>query len=207
MDDGTLDYYDRNASRLAVRYEGADMSAYQSILSEVFKYKKDLLELGCGSGRDASFMLSRGFDVVGVDGSLDLIVEAQKFHPELSDRLYGMRIPEEYDFPGDSFDGIYSVAMLMHLEKPEIHETIRRSYNFLKEGGLFFFSVPSKRNDLVDGERDKNSRLFNVMLYEEWREICEAEGFVEERHYFTGDNLGRNNVEWLNLIVKKPDGN
>ena len=54
MDRQTLDYYNENAEKLAELYETADMSAVHSLLLPFLPEKVSVLEIGCGSGRDAA---------------------------------------------------------------------------------------------------------------------------------------------------------
>ena len=46
------------------------------ILLKTFPPKLQLLEIGCGSGRDASFMYQHGYDVLAIEGSKEMIAEA-----------------------------------------------------------------------------------------------------------------------------------
>lgn len=38
-----------------------------------------ILDLGCGSGRDSKYFLSKGYDVVSVDGSIEICRLAEKY--------------------------------------------------------------------------------------------------------------------------------
>jgi hypothetical protein len=52
-----------------------------------------VLELGCGSGREAAFLRQVGHDVKGVDASQEIIEEALRRHPELAGRLSCQAVP------------------------------------------------------------------------------------------------------------------
>ena len=54
----TQNYYSTNASLLSPRYESANVSELQSKLLNNFKNKHKILELGCGSGRDAAYSIA-----------------------------------------------------------------------------------------------------------------------------------------------------
>ena len=58
MDRSTIDYYNENAGKLAELYETADMSEVHSVLVRFLPEKVSVLEIGCGSGRDAAFLLA-----------------------------------------------------------------------------------------------------------------------------------------------------
>ena len=74
----TLNYYETDSKNLSFRYENADVIEVQKLLLQTFEKNSKLIEIGCGSGRDASFMTKNGFDVIGIDGSKNMIEEAKK---------------------------------------------------------------------------------------------------------------------------------
>jgi hypothetical protein len=59
MDRSTIYYYNKNADKLAELYETADMSEIHALLVRFLSEKASLLEIGCGFGRDAAFLLAR----------------------------------------------------------------------------------------------------------------------------------------------------
>lgn len=53
----------------------------------MWPWKARLLELGCGSGRDAAYMLDNGFDVIASDAVQDMLDAAAVCHPALAGRI------------------------------------------------------------------------------------------------------------------------
>jgi len=176
----TLAYYENNAKHLSARYESAKIDNIHTLLLKTFLSRSYLLEIGCGSGRDASFMSRNGYDVLAIDGSEKMITEARRYHPELVDRLKVMNIPNELDFEPSSFDGVYSIATLMHLDKNEINRTIEKIAMILKSGGKFFFSVSIQRDDVDDHGEDEKGRYFATMSEPDWMTCCEKHGLQFE---------------------------
>ena len=68
MRDKTLEYYENNAATLAERYESLDRRYIQTELLGIFSGKDKVLEIGCGAGHDAAFLMSKGIEVIGCDG-------------------------------------------------------------------------------------------------------------------------------------------
>ncbi|MEA3455290.1 MAG: class I SAM-dependent methyltransferase [Campylobacterota bacterium] len=172
----TLSYYENNAKHLSQRYESAKVDHIHALLLNTFPSNSYLLEIGCGSGRDAGFMQRNGYDVLAIDGSREMIAEANRCHPELADSLEVMKIPDELEFEPSSFDGVYSIAMLMHLDKSVIDQTIQKIAMLLKAGCKFFFSVSIQRDDVDDQGKDEKGRYFITMSELEWIAVCKKYG-------------------------------
>ena len=199
----TLSYYENNAKHLSQRYESAKMDNIHALLLNTFSSNSYLLEIGCGSGRDASFMHRKGYEVLAIDGSREMIAEAKRCHPELADRLEVMKIPEHLQFESSSFDGVYSIATLMHLDKSGIEQTIEKVVTILKTDGKFFFSVSIKRDDIDHDGKDDKGRHFTTMTELEWVSCCEKYGLRLEHSEITSDGLDRDGIVWLTCVVRK----
>jgi ubiquinone/menaquinone biosynthesis C-methylase UbiE len=153
------------------------VEALHTLLTKSFPKNAKLLEIGCGSGRDAKFMMESGYHVTAIDGSSKMINEAKQIHPTLTPHLLVKQLPHGLDFQTNSFDGIYSIATLMHLEPKEIEESIEKIYRLLKPKGKFLFSVSLQRDDTNTNHRDKHNRLFTSLTEKEWTELCTHQGF------------------------------
>lgn len=197
-------YYDGDVASLIERYESADVSDLQKRLCKTFPKGGKLLELGCGSGRDASYMLSAGYDVVACDASSSMLDAAVVCHPELEGRLFESVMPAHLEFADEEFDGAYSVAMLMHLDEEQRVACFKEVYRVLKFDACFVFSVCLKRAGLDETGRDVKGRFFAELSENRWKDEClscglETVAFVLEK----GDGLGRADVEWGTFMVRK----
>ncbi len=201
----TLSYYENNARHLSQRYESAKVDNIHALLLNTFPSKSYLLEIGCGSGRDAGFMHQNGYHVLAIDGSREMIAEAKQCHPELVGRLEVIKIPDELYFESYSFDGVYSIATLMHLEKDSIDSAFEKISMMLKPGGKFFFSVSIQRDDVDAQGKDEQGRHFTSMLEVEWIRCCEKHGLKLEYSEITGDGLGRDGIVWLTCVARKEE--
>lgn len=201
----TLSYYENNATCLSQRYESAIMDNIHALLIKTFPSKTHLLEIGCGSGRDAFFMFRNGYDVLATDGSKEMIIAAKECHPELTGRLEVIRIPDELHFEPSSFDGVYSIATLMHLDKSDIDKTVENVAMLLKAGSKFLFSVSVQRDDVDVHGKDQKGRHFTSMNKAEWVRCCEEYGMEHEYSDISSDGLDRNGIVWLTCIVRKGD--
>lgn len=202
MRTNTINYYEKNANLLINRYESADVNEVQTLLLQTFVNKSKLLEIGCGSGRDASFMIRSNYDVIAIDGSKNMIKEAKKIHPELSEKLLHKTLPNDLYF-NISFDGIYSIATLMHLSRDDLETAISKIYDLLNQNGKFLMSVSLFRSDINQNGFDEKGRFFLVLNFDEWIKLCENIGFKILDKKTNKDGLNRDGIEWLTLVAQK----
>ena len=148
-------------------------------------------------------MQSHGYAVLATDGSEEMVAEAKRCHPELAERLKMLQIPEGLHFEAERFDGVYSIATLMHLEEDAIEKTIEKIVSLLKPGGKFFFSVSVQRDDVDEEGNDAKGRHFTALSKEAWVEYCKKYGFVLEDAIVSGDGLDREGIIWLTCVVRK----
>ncbi len=201
----TLAYYEHNATQLHKRYNGADVAQLHKQLSTYFSKGARILDVGCGSGRDANFMLSAGYDVLAIDASSAMVLGATNKFPGLSGRCYTVMIPNELsEIKQDSFDGIYSIAMLMHLKEDEIEKALLGFIRLLVGGGILFFSVCLSRGDKISDDFDRDGRRFTLREKKWWQTLCQSCGYVNIKSDITSDGLHREEIEWLNLLCEKP---
>lgn len=198
----TLDYYERESSQLSIEYERANISELHQLLLNTFNNKDKLLEIGCGSGRDASFLNKKNYDVVAIDGSQNMIKEAKKFHPEMKTSFICKNIPNELSFE-KTFDGIYSIATLMHLNKQDLERTLLLIYNLLNFNGRFLLSIAITRDDINKDGLDKNKRYFLILEEKVWIGLCQNIGFKLLSKVTRDDGLNRKKIKWLTLILEK----
>ena len=205
MNQTTLKYYEKNGKNIAQRYESADVSDLHRVLNASFKSPATLLELGCGSGRDAAFMTKQGFTVTAVDGSAAMIESAVNHHPELSGCLHTLQLPEGLSGIFGIFDGVFSIAALMHFSRPHIEAILKQVNALLVPKGTFFFSVPIQRDDVRNDEFDAKGRRFTTMTEAKWLDLCKKYGFEPIRSSITEDGLGRKGIAWLNCLTEKSE--
>jgi SAM-dependent methyltransferase len=201
--DTTIKYYTTHVKDLVRRYESADVKDLHTLLTDSFPPGARLLELGCGSGRDAAFMLENGFDITASDGIQEMVDAAGACHPALAGRLRCIRLPEDLTPALGVFDGVYAVATLMHLTRPDIQEVFSRIHRILVPDGRLFFSVPLHRDDVATDEFDAKGRRFTALTHAEWTGLCRRAGFDILTSTPTSDGLGRKTFAWLNCLADR----
>ncbi len=200
----TLEYYKLNFQELTKRYESVNLDNIHQQLLRCFSGSKKLLELGCGSGRDASFMMREGFDLTATDGCIEMLNAAENYHPELKGRLNLLLLPKGLDrFTPLSFDGVYAVATLMHLLPEDIICTVKKVFSLLKPGGIFFFSVCLEREGIDKNGYDADGRLFILRDQSWWHDSCKDAGFLIQNSEILSDAMTRSGIKWLTIQAYK----
>lgn len=127
-------YYEAYDDRYA-QVHGQDLQWFASspspIVGEVLErhnIKGKMLEIGCGEGRDAGYLLERGCDVLATDVSPAAIRYARKRFPKFAQRFQVLdclteRLEERFDF-------IYAVAVV-HMLVPD--EDRNGFYRFIRD--------------------------------------------------------------------------
>jgi len=202
--DRTLDYYERNAPEIAAGYESVEMRRTLHGISGYLPEGAALLEIGTGSGRDAAWLLEQGFSVTGIDGSRRMIGEAVSRHPELHDRIRHCVLPDPLPFPAERFDGVLSLATIMHLREETIPPVLGEINRVLRPGGLAALSVSVERSGLSERGEDSRGRHFTVLSVAAWRRLLGSAGFEMVRDWANPDATGRPGVSWATLIARRP---
>ncbi len=115
------------------------------ILSEDGINEGLVLELGCGTGSMTEELASRGYDMIGVDYSEEMLEVAIKKREESGhDILYLHQDMREFELYG-TVKAVISICDSINyiLEKDDLLEVFRLVNNYLDPGGLFLFDLNS----------------------------------------------------------------
>jgi len=104
-----------------------------------------VLDVGCGTGVDSTYLSKNGFTVHGIDFSKSAIEKAKEYEwKNLSFEcasILGTVIPDE------SFEGIYCSKLLHLLQKEDLDNAVKKLYCTLKKGGTAVFAVLSDEDN------------------------------------------------------------
>ncbi len=140
-DKETIDWYNANAKSYTEHVRNADDSIYHAYYEKPAMYAnlpdltgKHVLSLGCGSGEDTQYLLSKGaIESVGIDISIELINIASTSYPDCT-----VMDMEHLDFPDASFDFVYSSLAIHYIE--DWSTVFNEVYRLLKPDSFFLFS-------------------------------------------------------------------
>ncbi|MBD5460020.1 MAG: class I SAM-dependent methyltransferase [Lachnospiraceae bacterium] len=168
--------------------ERAEMpEAEEVLLSE----RNLVLELGCGTGNLTQRMAARGFDMIGVDNSQEMLSIAMEKRTQGISPLYllqDMRELELYSTVGTVLCVCDSINYL--LSEEDVSEVFRRVNNYLFPGGIFIFDF----NTVY-----KYEQVIGDATIAESREDC---SFIWENYYDCEEQV---NEYDLTIFVKDAD--
>lgn len=98
-----------------------------------------ILEIGSGHGRMLHHLLSRGFDVRGVELSPSRIAEGRRLYGDLP---YTLVTGPELPFEDASFDAVLSFDVFEHI--PNIDHHLREVSRVLRPHGRYLLQTPNK---------------------------------------------------------------
>lgn len=102
-----------------------------------------LLDLGCGTGTLSFLLEGKGYDIIGVDVSEDMLAVAnEKKYDENSSAIFLCQSGEELDLYGTIDCAVCSLDTVNHISTLEkIRETFEKISLFMNMGGIFIFDI------------------------------------------------------------------
>ena len=193
----TIGHYDNVADDYWHGTRNHDVSQNYEAFLEAIEGKPpfDILDLGCGPGRDLQYFNSMGHAVIGLDGSEALVSLARLNSgcEVLQQNFLAMNLPE------CRFDGVFANASLFHVPSQELTRILLEISTTLKSRGVLFCSNPRGNNEEGLGG-SRYSCFFNL---DTWRDYVVDAGFIEVRHYFRPAGLPRDRQPWLATVWRK----
>ncbi len=164
----------------------------QGILREYGIEDGLLLELGCGTGSMTECMAGYGYDMIGVDHSIEMLELAWKKKEKSGhDILYLNQDMREFELYG-TVRAVISVCDSVNyiLEDGGLTEVFRLVNNYLDPGGIFLFDFNTEY---------KYRKILGVQVIAEDREDC---SFIWDNYY---DDKERINEYELTLFIREEE--
>ena len=171
-----------------------NMSALLDHIEAAAPYQ--ILDFGCGPGRDLKAFAMLGHAPVGLDGSAQFAAMARSY----SGCAVWQQDFLKLDLPAAQFDGVFANASLFHVPSQELPRVLRDLCATLKPGGVLFSSNP--RGDNSEGWN--RGRYGAYHDFDAWSAFVTAAGFVPLTHYYRPPGLPREQQPWLASVWRKP---
>lgn len=136
-----------------------------------------------------------GFSVDGLEPSKNMAsIASKRTHSNI------FNIPVESLDIAEDYDGIWACASLLHVNKESFPYVIRAILRALKYDGYLYISLKEGDEQI----RLEDGRLFNLFTEEKISKIFEnLPNASIIKSWSTTDSAGRDDVAWLNIMIKK----
>ncbi len=194
----TLAYYDQRAEAFWEGTRDHDVSQNISALLQHIEAAPpfELLDFGCGPGRDLATFKALGHSAIGLEGSAQLAAMARTHS--------GCTVLEQnfldLALPANHFDGVFANAALFHVPSQALPRVLLELHRTLKPRGVLFSSNP--RGDGQEGWEGGRYGAFHD--WETWLGYMTAAGFVELTHFYRPTGLPQEQQPWLASVWRKP---
>ena len=151
----------------------------------------DILDFGCGPGRDVKYFHSLGHRPLGLDGSAKFCRMARQYTgcPILHQRFLSLALQPQ------AFDGIFANASLFHVPGSELPRVLSELHSALRPGGILFSSDPRG-----DDEGWHGLRYGHYMQLDASKYYLNQAGFEVIRHYYRPAGKPIHEQPWLAMV-------
>ena len=194
----TIGHYENNAESFRIGTKDHDVSQnIEAFLGALPKGKQlDILDFGCGPGRDLNVFKQMGHRPTGLDGSKEFCKMTQKLSkfPILHQKFLHLELED------NSFDGVFANASLFHVPSLELSRVLKEIHSALRKGGILFSSNPRGSTEGWQGQR-----YGHYMEFEESEIYLKQNGFKILDHYYRPSGKPRELQPWLAIVSQRQE--
>jgi SAM-dependent methyltransferase len=133
---------------LAAEFGNIDIYLFDQLQKGRISATDRVLDAGCGSGRNAYYLLTQGVDVFGVDANPSAVAGMRELAAELNRPAGGDRFRveplERLTFDSGMFDVVICSAVLHFArDDDQFNAMVQELWRVLRSGGLFFARLAS----------------------------------------------------------------
>lgn len=186
-------YYNKNAKDFFNETVKADMSKQYKDFLALLPVGSKILDAGCGSGRDSLIFMNRGYEVVALDGAIEMCQLAGAY---IGQEVVHMQF-SEIDF-APIFDGIWASASLLHVPSYELEEILKKLKKALTPQGILYASFK-----YGDFEGERNGRYYHDLSKGRAEALFTTLDFKILKMWITNDTRPAHvDEKWLNILVQ-----
>ena len=188
-------HYEENAESFRIGTQHHDVSQNIAALLDALPQEKtlDILDFGCGPGRDLRVFKALGHRPVGLDGCKEFCKMAQEQSgcPTLNQQFLKLELEE------NSYDGIFANASLFCVPSQELPRVLTELHSALKKDGILFSSNPRGNAEGWQGQR-----YAHYMEFETSQLFLQQAGFKTVEHFYRPAGKPRVEQPWLAIVSR-----
>ena len=153
-----------------------------------------VLDLGCGTGSLTEILAAKGYDMIGADGSAEMLeIAMEKKAQSGHDILYLLQDMREFELYG-TVRAVVSVCDCVNYitDEKELEQVFHLVNNYLDPEGIFIFDFNTEY---------KYKEILGEQTIAEDREDC---SFIWDNYYYEDESM---NEYELTLFIKEQDSN
>jgi ubiquinone/menaquinone biosynthesis C-methylase UbiE len=112
-----------------------------------FDFSK-VIELGCGTGKNTTYLLTKADKVIGLDFSQEMLNRAKAKIQNERAEFHKADITASWDIENDSADLVTCSLVLEHIK--DLDPVFNQAYKALINGGIFFISELHPLNNIQE---------------------------------------------------------
>lgn len=188
----TLKYYNDNSENFKMKWDNY-LFDIPNTFASYLKSGDNVLDLGCGTGRDSLYFKDKGLNVTCVDGAINMCkIASEALNIEVENKTYF-----DLDYK-DMFEGVFACASLLHLKNDDLKIVLKKIYDSLRYNGIMYSSF-KYGND----ERYEDGRYFNDMTLDKFNRLMNESGSNFEIVKAWNTAQYGSDREFLNIILRK----
>ncbi len=189
-------HYEENAETFRIGTQDHDVSQNIAALLDALPTDRtlDILDFGCGPGRDLRVFKALGHRPVGLDGCKEFckMAREQSGCPTLNQQFLKLELEE------NSYDGIFANASLFCIPSQELPRVLTELHSALNNDGILFSSNPRG-----NAEGWQSQRYGHYMEFEASQIFLERSGFKVIEHFYRPAGKPRAEQPWLAIVSQR----
>ena len=189
------------------------MEGYRKLLenfSKIIGENGEILDAGCGWGRDVNYFVQQGFDAQGIDKAPRPLNYGVNNYPvkDMNERLQKMDI-DELEFIDQKFDGVWCNSVIHFYPPEKMNQPLSELSRVLKKGGLLYISFKlaegQEPETNIRTEKDGSKIKRYLLPPEKIQELLEKHGLEIIRRDSEMEREKFENPVW-NIFCRKKHG-
>lgn len=140
-----------------------------------------ILDIGCGPGNFTQYLVSKGFEVEGIDIAEEMLRIARSHLPQIQ---FTQGDLSALPYPDESFDAVFSAYSLIHVAQADIAKTIIGIQRILTSKGLVFVLAQKGNSDhfIAEPLMPERQNFVNFFSLDNLVQDFQTNGFSIKEH-------------------------